>query len=245
MIYDLKYYSPNFGYPKGSKGRRGQQIIGVGTHISGAEWQSNYNWIMNPAANASYNAIILRDGRIVQLVPEEDAAYSHGKITKPSWPLLKSGVNPNLYTLSVARVGSNQNTWDAAQMNSMVRLIMYWAGKYSFKPEWPAVFGHKHIDSVDRWYCPGDPFLTELYKRLKLAAPSPTPIQPWPNYPIPKIERTVGVEHDGVRTPELGFLARDPVTGLMQTYLRSGFIAPLPPSDVSGHGDHIKLKTLK
>ena len=237
VIYDLKYFSPNFGYPKGSNGRNGHKIIGVGVHISGAEWQSNYNWIMNPSANASYNAIILRDGKIVQLVPETDAAYSHGKIDKPSWPLLRNGVNPNLYTLSVARVGSNQNVWDSPQMDSMVRLILYWADKYNFKPEWPAVFGHKHIDSVNRWYCPGQPFLDELYKRLAATQ------QKWPpEYPIPKIERIIGVENNGIRTNELGFLARDPVTGLMQTYLRAGFMAPLPPSDVTGHGDHIKLK---
>jgi len=169
MIYDGKYDSPNFGYPKGSNGRKGNKIIGVGVHISGAEWQSNYNWIMNPVANASYNTMIKRDGSIIQLVPEENAAYSHGRINQSKWPLLKFGINPNLYTLSVARVGSNQNIWDAPQMDSMVKLILHWAEKYDFKPEWPTVFGHKHIDSIGRWYCPGDPFLTELYKRLESA----------------------------------------------------------------------------
>lgn len=165
-IYSDVFYSPNFGYPKGSPGRGGHKIIGVGVHISGAEWQSNYSWIMNPAANASYNAIIRRDGRIINLVPESNAAYAHGRVRSPNWPLLKQGVNPNLYTLSVARVGSNQNTWDKPQMDSMVRLIRYWANKYNFKPEWPHVFGHKHIDSVGRLYCPGDPFLNALQEKL-------------------------------------------------------------------------------
>ena len=64
-IYNEVYKSPNYGYPKGSVGRKGHKIIGVGVHITGAEWQSNYNWIMNPAANASYNAMIKRDGTIV------------------------------------------------------------------------------------------------------------------------------------------------------------------------------------
>ena len=139
-IYDAVYQSPNFGYPKGSAGRRNEKIIGVGVHISGAEWQSNYSWIMNASANASYNAIIKRDGSIISLVPEQNAAYSHGKIDKSTWPLLKSGVNTNLYTLSVARVGSNQNIWDKPQMDSTVKLILYWAKKYNFKPEWPHVF---------------------------------------------------------------------------------------------------------
>ena len=172
-IYDKKYFSPNFGYPKGTDGRRGYEIVGVGVHISGAEWQSNYSWIMNPSSNASYNAIIQRDGSIVSLVPESNAAYSHGRINKPDWPFLKAGVNPNLYTLSVARVGSNQNTWDKPQMDSTVRLILHWADKYGFKPEWPYVFGHKNIDSVDRWYCPGTPFLDALYVELAKAVAAP------------------------------------------------------------------------
>ena len=89
-IYDEAYSSPNFGYPRGAPGRGGQKITGIGLHISGATWQSNYNWIMNPAANASYNAIVKDDGTVVSLVPEQNAAYSHGRINKATWPLLKT-----------------------------------------------------------------------------------------------------------------------------------------------------------
>ena len=233
-IYNEVYKSPNFGYPKGSAGRKGHKIIGVGVHITGAEWQSNYNWIMNPAANASYNAMIKRDGTIVSFVPEENAAYSHGKILKPNWPLLKAGVNPNLYTLSVSRVGSNQNLWDAPQMESTVRLILHWADKYEFEPRWPYVFGHKHIDSVGRWFCPGDPFLNELYKRLE-AELKPKP--DYPEYPIPKIQRTIGVEVDGKKTNEVAYLINN------ATYGRIAFMEELAPIEVTGHGDFIRVKT--
>ena len=233
-IYTEIHKSPNFGYPKGSAGRLGQKIIGVGVHITGAEYQSNYNWIINPKANASYNAMIKRDGSIISFVAEENAAYSHGKILKPNWPLLKSGVNPNLYTLSVSRVGSNQNLWDAPQMDSTVRLIMHWAEKYNFEPRWPYVFGHKHIDSVGRWFCPGDPFLTELYKRLD-AALKPKP--EYPAYPIPKIDKTIGVEVNGKKTNEVAYLINN------ATYVRMAFAMEFAPIEVTGHGDHIKIKT--
>ena len=233
-MYSEVYYSPNFGYPKGSAGRNEQKIIGVGVHISGAEWQSNYNWIMNPTANASYNAIIKRDGSIVSLVPESNAAYSHGRINKANWPLLKSGVNPNLYTLSVARVGSNQNKWDEPQMASTVKLILHWAQKYNFEPKWPFVFGHKHIDSVGRWYCPGDPFLEALYSELSKAAPVENV---WPVLPIPKIQRSVGVEVDGERTSEAAYLIDN------ATYVRAAFVMDLAGAVTTGHGDHIKINT--
>ena len=67
--------------------------------------------------------------------------------------------------------------------------------------------------------------------------------EPWPVYPIPRILKTVGIEYDGKRTKEVGFLAHDPVTGTLQTYARVGFTAPLPPSIVTGHNDHIKIAT--
>jgi N-acetyl-anhydromuramyl-L-alanine amidase AmpD len=234
-IYDETYQSPNHGYPKGSKGRNGQKIIGVGVHITGAEWASNKSWIMNPAATASYNAMIKRDGSIVSFVAEENAAYSHGKILKPTWPLLKSGVNPNLYTLSVSRVGSNQNLWDTPQMESTVALILYWAQKYNFEPRWPYVLGHKHIDGVGRWFCPGDPFLNELYKQLEAATAEVKPV--YPVYPIPQIQRTIGVEVDGKKSNEVAYLINN------ATYVRMAFAQDFAPIEVTGHTDHIKIKS--
>jgi N-acetylmuramoyl-L-alanine amidase len=71
----------------------------------------------------------------------------------------------------------------------------------------------------------------------------PKTVEPnWPVYPIPTIVKNIGVELDGVRTDELGFLAYDPVTGLLQTYLRVGFMAPLPESLVTPHGDFIRIR---
>ncbi len=182
-IYDEVYQSPNFGYPrKGASGRKGHghdgSILGIGIHVSGAEWQSNYSWIMNPSANASYNAIIKDDGSIVSLVPEQNPAYSHGRINKPSWPLLKSGVNPNIYTLSVARTGSNQNTWTTAQMDSTIKLLKYWSEKYNIPLKRPYIFGHFEIDSVGRWYCPGKPFFDAVIKELEKIENEPKPELP-------------------------------------------------------------------
>ncbi len=165
-MYDEMYKTPNYGYPKGSHGRNGQKIIAIGLHISGGSWSSNYNWIMNPKANASYNAIVKDDGKIVSLVPEENAAYSHGKVINSTWSLLKPGVNPNLYTLSVARTGSDQRTWTPEQLDSTIRLLKHWCSKYQIKPVRPYIFGHFEIDSVGRWYCPGKNFFETVISEL-------------------------------------------------------------------------------
>ena len=169
-IYDERYSSPNFGYPKGSFGRCGQTIIGIGLHITGATWQSNYSWIMNPAANASYNAVVRDDGSVVQLVPEQNAAYAHGRINQPTWPLLKSGVNPNLYTLSLARTGSNQNTWTPQQLQSTLKVLKHWAALYNIPLKRPYIFGHFEIDSAGRWYCPGRGFFDRVISELESGA---------------------------------------------------------------------------
>jgi len=165
-IYDEVYSSPNYGYPKGSFGRRGHKISGIGLHITGAAWQSNYSWIMNPAANASYNAVIKDDGTVVSLVPEGCAAYSHGKINRPTWPLLRAGVNPNLDTLSLARTGSNQNSWTPGQLASTLKVLRHWSALYDIPLKRPYIFGHFEIDSVDRWYCPGRLFFDQVLAGL-------------------------------------------------------------------------------
>ncbi len=175
-MYEEIFKSPNFGYPKGSHGRSGQEITGIGLHITGAHWQSNYSWIMNPAANASYNAIVRDDGSVVSLVPEENAAYSHGRVNRSTWPLLKSGVNPNLYTLSLARTGSNQRTWTKPQLISTLEVLKAWGQYYDIPLKRPYIFGHFEIDSVNRWYCPGDTFFNRVIAELsKLEPPDVDP----------------------------------------------------------------------
>ncbi len=165
-MYEEVFRSPNFGYPKGSHGRCGQKIIGVCLHITGAAWQSNYHWIMNPAANASYNAVVRDDGSVVSLVPEENAAYSHGRINRATWPLLKRGINPNLYTLSLARTGANQRTWTGEQLASTLQVLAAWSKRYDFPLQRPYVFGHFEIDSIGRWYCPGEGFFERVITAL-------------------------------------------------------------------------------
>ncbi len=240
-IYDEVYASPNFGYPRGRRSRNGHAIEAIGIHIGGAAWQSNYNWIMNPNSSASYNAYIKTDGRIVSFVPEDSPAWSHGKINKATWPLLKSGVNPNIYTLSVSREGSNQNTWTPKQMESMLKILVHWSDKYGIKLVRPYIFGHFEIDSVGRWYCPGKPFFDALIKNLETLKKPDTPPKDsheWLTPPIPRIDRAVGIELNGAKTNEVGYFIRG------ATYIKGSFAAGIGNiAEITGHGNHIKIKT--
>lgn len=177
-LYDAIYASPNFGYPKGAFGRGGHNIAGICLHVTGAHWESNYNWMMNPAANASYNAVVRQDGSVISLVPEQNAAYSHGRINKATWPLLKEGVNPNLYTLSLARTGSDQRTWTPEQLAATLKVLKAWGEKYDLPMKRPYVFGHFEIDSVNRWYCPGEAFFERVVAELAKLEPDEDPVRP-------------------------------------------------------------------
>jgi len=58
----------------------------------------------------------------------------------------------------------------------------------------------------------------------------------WPTHPIPDIQRTVGVEVDGKRTDMVGYLINN------RTYLPMLDVANLTGVEVTGHGDHIKIR---
>ena len=58
----------------------------------------------------------------------------------------------------------------------------------------------------------------------------------WPTHPIPKIQRTVGVEFDGKRTDEVAYLINN------TTYVRALYAMGKADLKVTGHGDHIKIR---
>ena len=102
------------------------------------------------------------------MAPAEKAAYPHGRIKRATWPLLKGSVKPNLYTLSLVRTVSNQRTWTREQLHGTLKALKIWTRQYDIPLKRPYIFGHFEIDSVDRWYCPGEAFfervMTELAK---------------------------------------------------------------------------------
>ena len=156
---------PNFGYPRGTPGRNGYPVEGVCLHITGSDdWERTKNYLMKYGTNASYNYVVMADGKIIQLVPPENTAYSHGGVTEPTWPLLREGVNPNLYTASVARTGSGRR-WTYPQMVSTWKLIKYLSDRFGFPVAEPYIFGHFML-TTGRWYCPGVEFWREIEKQL-------------------------------------------------------------------------------
>ena len=62
-------------------------------------------------------------------------------------------------------------------------------------------------------------------------------VEDWPVLPIPKVQRSIGVEVNGLRTNEKAYLIDN------ATYIRAGLMTMLSGAEVTGHGNHIRIKT--
>ena len=231
--------SPNFGYPKGTRGRAGHKIEAIVQHVSGGEWGSNRNWITNPSANASYNYYVKKDGEIVCFVPPENAAYANGRINRATWSRLKSGVNPNLYTASVCREGHNHHKPTTAQYHGLLNINYKLIKDNSLAIDRLTLIGHSEIDSVNRWYCPGsgfpwDEFIRDL-RDMDKGEEKPE-AEPPDGVPLPEIQRRIRVEVGDVVEDRTGYL----INGI--TYVPALLVSTLTGAKVTGHGDHIKIR---
>ncbi len=150
--------SPNFGYPRGTKGRNSQAIVTFVEHIMDGSLAAGDSWILNPASQVSYHFGVGKAGQIHQYVREEDAAWHAGKVAGCTWPLYKAGVNPNLMTIGIALEGKSGEPLTAAQYDALLWLHGYLLDRHPIAVTPDTIIGHYRIDSINRAYCPGSAF---------------------------------------------------------------------------------------
>jgi N-acetyl-anhydromuramyl-L-alanine amidase AmpD len=162
--------SPNFGYPDGTQGRNGYTPVAVVLHIAEGTLAGCDSWFNSPAnPGSSTHYCIGKQGEIHQYVDESDAAWGNGQVKKPTWPLLITGVNPNLYTLSIEHEGHTGEAWTEPMFQADVWLIKQMLQRWEIPVDRDHIIGHYQIDSVNRPNCPGtglpwDRLLAELSK---------------------------------------------------------------------------------
>lgn len=158
---DRTYQSPNKG---GYAGRR--VVEAVILHVTVGSASSSLGWLCNPASNASSNYLIDRAGKVYELVPPDESAWTNGAVNQPDMaiPLVRewvsSGRNPNTRTATIEleRTQSANNQpggFTAPQHESCIHLSAWLCERYAIAPTRNTVFGHRSIDSVNRQYCPG------------------------------------------------------------------------------------------
>lgn len=140
-----------------TEGRKGKKIIAIVNHITAGLMPGCLSWLQNPNAQASAHYLVTRDGRILQLVKDEDTAWHAGAVNKPSWKLY-DGTNPNRYTIGIEHEGFSHESLTEAQYQATLWLHRQLIQKYNIPVDSDHIIGHYQIDSVRKANCPGPKF---------------------------------------------------------------------------------------
>jgi N-acetyl-anhydromuramyl-L-alanine amidase AmpD len=155
-----------------TKGRNGRVPIGIVNHITAGLFPGTLTWMQNQAAKASSHYLVTKTGRILQLVKEEDTAWTNGAVNRPTWPLY-DGTHPNRYTLTIEHEGLAGDALTEAQYQATLWLQKQLIEKWNIPVSEDTIIGHYRIDGVNRVNCPGPNFpwqrlLADLGKKDEL-----------------------------------------------------------------------------
>ena len=154
--------SPNYG-----KGRKGRKIIAIVSHITAGTFPGCLSWMRNPQAKASAHYLVTRQGKIYQMVRDEDTSWHAGAVNKPSWPLY-DGSNPNRYTIRIEHEALPGERLTEMQYQATLWLHKQLIAKHGIPIDEGHIIGHYRIDSVNRPNCPGPGFPWQrLFSDLK------------------------------------------------------------------------------
>jgi N-acetyl-anhydromuramyl-L-alanine amidase AmpD len=140
---------------------------------SRADLRARFN---NPAASTSAHYVVCRDGSVDQYVGESDTAFHAGVVVGATWPGLRTGVNPNFYTIGIELEGAVTDEWPAAQIEALATLLAEVSGRLQIAIDPLHVVAHSAIRSSSA--CPGASCpIADIIKRastrtLTLATPA-------------------------------------------------------------------------
>lgn len=138
-------------------------------HIAEGSYNGTISWEKNPASQTSSHFVLGKNGEITQLVPLNMAAWTQGVVKNPTHPYVKahSGINPNLYCVSIECEGKWSETKGKLtdkQLEAAAYLTSYIVEEVDriYGVEIPVdrehMIGHCEINSVTRPHCPGELF---------------------------------------------------------------------------------------
>lgn len=162
MIQELNCKIEWKGTANFSAGRRGRKPIAIVNHITAGLLPGALSWLQNPASRVSTHFLISRQGRIFQLVKEEDTAWANGIVNQPNW-VLYDGSNPNFYTLSIEHEALAGDSLSEEQYQASLCLHRLLVSRFHIAVDEEHIIGHYRIDSINRSNCPGSRF---PWKRL-------------------------------------------------------------------------------
>ncbi len=134
--------SPNFW--AGRKGYRPEAIV---IHIMDGTLIGTDSWFANTTSQVSAHYGIGKNGEVHQYVNEQDSAWHAGRVDAPVWKLIKSNINPNLYTIGIEHEGKPDDVWTDAMKQSSTTLIRDICQRWQIPIDRDHVVGHFEIFS--------------------------------------------------------------------------------------------------
>jgi N-acetyl-anhydromuramyl-L-alanine amidase AmpD len=163
----IQYQIEWVGTPNYTPGRGGRAPLAIVDHITAGLYPGALNWMQNPAAKASTHYLVLQNGRILQLVREQDTAWANGIANRPTWALY-DGTNPNRYTVSIEHENLSGGNLTAAQYQASLWLHQKLIERWDIPITRDTIIGHNQIDTVNRPHDPGPEFPWDrLFKDLQ------------------------------------------------------------------------------
>jgi len=181
--------SPNF-----SPGRAGYRPRAVVIHIMQGTLAATDSWFGTTRSQVSAHYGIGETGRVHQYVQEGDTAWHAGRVATPTWPLLKPGVNPNLYTIGIEHEGWSGRQWSEPTMRTSASLLAELAQRWGIPLDRQHVIRHCDIYAL-KPFCPGpgvdlDALIRDAQERLT--------VTPTHNF-VPSVGRTSATTRVNVR----------------------------------------------
>lgn len=134
-------------------GRAGFKPEAIVIHITDGSYNGAHSWLLNPKSRVSAHFLIRNDGKYDALVKPGDTAWHCGVVIRPTWPLLKPNINPNLYTIGIELALTKQQKPSLAMIRTLMSLVVDATTKWKIPLDREHIIGHNEI-RADKT-CPG------------------------------------------------------------------------------------------
>lgn len=158
-------------------GHRPEAIV---IHIMDGSLTGTDSWFNDPRSEVSAHYGVGKNGEVHHYVRETDTAFHAGTVVRPTWPLLKRGINPNFYTIGIEHEGFGERgqAWPKAMLDASLDLVREIAQRWRIATDADHIIGHKMI-RASKPHCPGAGLDLPLYiQQLGGVAAPPLPAAP-------------------------------------------------------------------
>ena len=154
------------------KGRSGSEPQAIVIHVIVGSLASAGITFGDARSSVSAHYGVGKDGTVHQFVEETDTAFHAGIVVRPTWANLRSGVNPNLYTIGIEHEGLATDLWTDDQYGSSGALIHEIGRRWRIPLDRGHVVMHREIRASKT--CPGMADMNRLIAGAGLMADAVT-----------------------------------------------------------------------